>query len=256
MASALPNPALDAFVAQIGPEIVFAQVLVRKVPEGFELTHVADRGMSPLRSVTKEDLRDVAQFTSEKLFRPLKSAPTLERGWRFVASDASELNDALQCLYPGAIADWFASRSDPPPVTHYRAFTARQTGMYRITAALDDVKVEQLARAGCAKEFCLKQRLWSVEDSRHEHDTGKSIIPCLEPCAVLLEFARTIARIEQQESPSISLTSGELETCAAALEQLVRSPNIELREADFSAPANPRRVQLLLDKIRAVLGKA
>ena len=253
MRSAVPNPALDAFVKQIAPEFVLAQALVQKVREGFAMTHVSDREAQSLHDVTAEQLRDIAQFTSEGKFRPLKSAPTLQRGWRFIAHDSSDLNDALQCLYPGAIADWFAAQCPMPPVTGYRAFTGRQTGMYRVTATLSDTQVEQLARACCAAEFCLKQRLWTIEGLNCEQDAGKSAIPCLAPCAVLLEFARTAARIEQQDKRAISFAPAELETCMAALEHAAESPNDELREADFSAPENPRRVRLVLEKMRTLV---
>jgi hypothetical protein len=224
MISAVPNPAIDAFTSHIAPEIAFAQVLVRKVPEGFQLTHISDREEPSLHVVTIEVLRDIAQFTATKRFRPLKSAPTLQRGWKFLARDSSELNTA---------------RRPDRHITHYRAFTAKQTGMYRMTASLNDTKVEQLARTGCDKQFCLKQRLWDVEYSRLGEDTGKSIIPCLEPCAVLLEFARTAACVEHREKHPVSLVAEEIEPCAAALERVAQSPRMELREADCAAPDNP-----------------
>jgi len=253
MVSAIPNPALAAFAAQVAPEMVFAQVLVRSAPDGFQLRHIDDRDATALPTVSLASLRDVAQFTAKRQFRPLKSAPTLQRGWAFHACCASELNDALQCLYPGGLADWFAARQPGPPITHYREFTARQTGMYRVTTTLSDAQVGQIARAGCHKEFCLKQRLWCVENLRPEELLAKSSIPCLEPCAVLLEFARTVARIEQRDKCGVRLAADELETCTAALQSLARSPHEDVREADFAAADNPRRVQLLLEKFTGAL---
>src|SRR5688572_10482397 len=144
------NPALEAFVAQVGDEFVLAQVLIRRSGAGFELRHVADaNGDVPQVS----DIRQVAQFTEAGAFRPLKSAPNLRRGWRVQARDLEELGLVMNYLYPGAVADWFAARSGNPPATHYREFTARQTGMYRITAMLSDQQAAAAARACCDQKF-------------------------------------------------------------------------------------------------------
>lgn len=253
MVSALSNPALDALVARIAPELVFGEVLIRKTAAGFELSHAQDATASSLRTVTLGDLRDMAQFTSAKQFRPLKSAPTLQKGWRFIAPSSRALEGGLSCLYPGAVADWFAGQQPEPPVTHYRDFTSRQTGMYRITTMLSDEQVATVARACCHERFCLKQRLWTVEGLATDTVPEKSLIPCLEPCAILLEFARTAMRLEQQARCGLSWAPGEMATCAAALEQMAARPRADLREADFTAPDNPRRAQLLLEKLKPVL---
>jgi hypothetical protein len=253
--SAVPNPALEAFVAQVATEFQFAEVMVRRVGDEFRLTHCRDRDASPLRPLARENLRDLAQFTAGGKFRPLRSAPNLQNGWEFTAQNASELQFALESLYPGSIADWFAVRQGTPPVTHYREFTARQTGMYRVTTLLTDDQVAHIARAGCHPRFCLKQRLWTVKGLEPDHVQQKSAIPCLEPCAVLLEFARTGARLEQQEKHMVALSASEWETCAIALERVATACRDDLREADFAAPDNPRRAQLLLEKIKPVLAK-
>src|SRR5262249_19269665 len=124
------NPALDAFVAQIGSELPLAQVLISRQPRGFELRHVADQGKpdKDLKLIGPSELRTLAQVTANGAFRPLKSAPNLQTGWRTIAHDTAELDVALQQLYPNAVADWFAARQPAPPVTNYRNFTNRQTG--------------------------------------------------------------------------------------------------------------------------------
>src|SRR5436853_1827396 len=126
------NSALDAFVSRVDDELLLAQVLIRRDGQGFELRHVEDRqaASAQLRSVSTKEVRVLAQFTAGGTFRPLKSAPDLQKGWRLVVRDEAELETALNQIYPGAIADWFAARSPNPPVTNYREFTARQTGIY------------------------------------------------------------------------------------------------------------------------------
>jgi hypothetical protein len=253
MVSAIPNPALEAFVTLIAPELAFAEVLLRRTNDGFEIRHAADRDANPLRGVSLLELRGIAQFTERRAFRPLKSAPNLQRGWQFLAGNHTELDEALRHLYPGAVADWFAAQQPAPPITHYRDFTGRQTGMYRITAMLSDEQAAEVARACCHRRFCLKQRLWTVKGSPPDAAAEKSLIPCLEPCAILLEFARTVMRLEQNEPFRVPASVAERENLAASLEQMARAPAGEIREADFSAAQNPRRAQWLLEKLKPAL---
>ena len=254
----IENPALNRFVAAIGTSLTLAQVMVRRMERGYDLRHVADDGRSPeaLKLANVGEARSLAQFTAAGAFRPLKSAPNLQTGWRIVASDDKELDAVLNQLYPGAIADWYAAQQANPPVTHFREFTQRQSGMYRITTKLDDAQAAQVTRACCASQFCLKQRLWTVGQLAPDSPADKSMIPCLEPCAVLLEFARTAMRIEQQERVPLGIATGEAATIHAALKAALFHPEPDVREADFSEPQNPRRLQLVLEKLQPVLGLA
>lgn len=251
--AAVNNPALAAFCAAIGSELLLAQVLVRRQPAGFELCHASDREAEAdtLRLVSASELRALANHTAAGEFRPIKAAPNLRAGWLCrVASDA-ELELALSQLYPGAIADWFAAQLAVPPVTHYREFTARQTGMYRITTMLTDAQAAQVIRACCDARFCLKRRLWTVDGLAPDAADAKSLIPCLEPCAVLLEFARKAVRVEQEEAKAtLTLAPSEVASLLAALETAVARPRASQREADLAAADNPRRLQLLREKLQ------
>ncbi|MFM8470679.1 MAG: DR2241 family protein [Limisphaerales bacterium] len=246
------NPALAAFCAAMGTELVLAQVLVRREPAGFELRQVSDRNApaNGLKPVAVGELRVLANHTATGEFRPIKAAPNLRGGWRcHVASDA-ELGLALSQLYPGAIADWFAARQPTPPVTHYRDFTARQTGMYRVTTMLSDPQAAQVVRACCDARFCLKRRLWTVPALAPDAPDAKSLVPCLEPCAVLLEFARTAMLIEQEEDKAaITLAPSEIASVLASLEAALAHPPVGQREGDLSAATNPRRLLLLREKL-------
>ena len=248
------NPALATFLGQWRDELTLAQVLIRRAAAGYELRHVADREAAPesLSLLKCSELRALAQTTAEGAFRPLKSAPNLRAGWLAVPATDAELEAALQQLYPGALADWFAAQSSPPPVTDYRAFTGRQTGMYRITAMLDDAQAALAIGVCCDRRFCLKQRCWTIAGLEPDAVTEKSLIPCLEPCAVLLEFARKAMRLEQEAKVRAELAPEELATLRAALEAAATHPATE-READFGNPLNPRRLELLRRKLEPLL---
>jgi hypothetical protein len=226
------NPDMRAFLAAFDTEIVFGQVIVHRLERGFELRHELDRAAPPasLATLNGTELRAWAQTAASGAFRPLKSAPNLRAGWRAEAASVEALELLLHYVYPGAVADWFAAQSAQPPITSYRQFTARQSGMYRITRMLNDAITGAAIRACCHVDFCLKRRLWSVEGLEPDAAGQKSLIPCLEPCALLLEFARKVARLEQ----GVATVSEE--------------PNADAAESDFDAPNNPRRVRFGLEK--------
>jgi hypothetical protein len=196
----IDNPALKAFVAQLGDETLLAQVLIRRTTPGYELRHNADRDATAesLRVVRPDEARSLAQFTASGEFRPLKAAPTLLTGWRIQASSDGQLELALSGLYSGALADWHAAQTPNPPVTNYRSCVERQSGMYRITAKLSDAQATAVITRGCDAVNCLKRRLWTVAGLEPDAAGRKSIIPCLEPCAVLLELARKAARAGEE----------------------------------------------------------
>lgn len=246
------HPALTVLLAQFPDEATLVQVLLRRRAGGFELRHAddAEAADDALKLVTTPELRALAQFTAAGAFRPLKSAPNLRRGWRVLAAGEADLETALHILYPGALADWHAARAATPPVTHYRAFTERQTGMYRVTTMLEDAAAERVTRAGCDRRFCLKQRLWTVGALAADSVAGKSLVPCLEPCAILLELARKAARIEQEEKLTLALAPSDGATILAALEAALGQPDSGVREGDTGSPANPRRLLLTLEKLR------
>ena len=202
MAVGFRSPALEWFIQQIGDELLVAQVLVRREQGGFELRHAEDRGVTAdkLKLGGPDDALAIAQFTESGAFRPLRSAPNLRRGWRIFARTDLELEVALNRLYPGFIADFFAVRTSTPHITHYREFTNRQAGMYRITALLSDADAFAVAAKCCSARYCLKGRLWTVERQPLDQLQDKSIIPCLEPCAILLEYARKVVRTSQREN--------------------------------------------------------
>ena len=251
--SGLKNPALKPFLENLGSECVLAQVLIRPHANAFELRHVADRNTAPdtLRSVSVPELRALTQFTVHGAFRPLKAAPNLQAGWRTLADDAAALEEALNYLYPGAVVDWYAMQQPNPPVSHYRDFTDRQTGMYRVTQMLDDAQAGRMITAACHFDSCLKQRVWTVNGLNADESRQKSVIPCLEPCAVLMEFARQAVRIAQDEPLKLEIKPGEFRTIVAALQRALDHPDSNRREGDLADDRNLRHLRLLIAELMA-----
>jgi hypothetical protein len=190
---------LKYFINARWEEVIIAQVVVKRTPGGFELRHIDDARaeVGSLKAIRPADARAIANFNSAREYRPLKFTPDLPRGWLVRANSPEELEEALNHFYPNALADRFALSKTPTPITGYREFTARQTGMYRITTFLSDADLARVIENLCAKK-CLKQRLWSSGEISTDPPEKKSAIPCLEPCAILLEAARKEVRALQE----------------------------------------------------------
>jgi hypothetical protein len=236
--------------------LVFLEVLCSPSTHGIDLRHVRDAGRpdTELQPLAPLALGAWAETTSRGAFRPNRSAPTLRSGWRcHVATDA-DLHEALEQLYPGALADWHAWESGTATTTSFREFVDRQAGMYRVTRNLTDAGADAAAQAGCCRALCLRRRCWRPPglgiDPIEDHDGHGLAIPCLEPCALVLDLARWMAKEQETPPKELPLTAGELES----LQQCVRialdhSPE-ELREGSIRDPANPRRLQVLAARLR------
>lgn len=243
------SPAIAAFADAIGEGATFAQVSISRREAGFELRHVENvtSEAASLKSISVGELRSLAMETERGAFRPLHSAPNLRTGWICEAGNLDGLEAALGHLYPGGLTDWHA-RNDPEQVTNYRDFTDRQTGMYRITTHLDAETAEPVFAACCADRFCLKERRWTY-DGLSSTPAAQLALPCLEPCALLLEFARKAVRISQEPSEAIPLTVSEINTLH--VEPANTTADAAVREADFADDRNPRRRALLEYRLNA-----
>lgn len=195
----IENPWLAAFLSAPWEEIAIGQVVIRRAGGGFELRHADDAAAGDLRPIQPGDARAIANYNAAGEFRPLKSTRDLKRGWVLRAQTPGQLDEALRHLYPNALADRFALNQSPPPITGFREFAARQSGMYRITTFLADDGVADVIARTCSA-ICLKQRLWSVPSVPPDPPEAKSAIPCLEPCAVFLEATRKEVRARQGDS--------------------------------------------------------
>lgn len=249
------KPMEEALAGAAAGGMAWGQARVAPSGRGWSVTHAGDHAapLDKLKRVDPSQLRALANSTAAGDFRPLKSAPNLPGGWRCDAADAAALRECLEALYPGSVADWFALRAGGPEVVHFREFVNRQTGMYRITQLLPDTLAAQTIRAACHPRVCLKRRLWTLEGLEPDAAGDKSVIPCLDPCAILLDFARKSAKGDREEKLAASLTPLEGATILAALERALDEPSAGGREADTANPLNPRRVLLVLERLRATL---
>lgn len=250
-----PSPAITAWMSRPGDSFRIAEIVMDRSGTGYLLRHAVDAGapFDSLVELAPDALREWAQRTDGGVFRPNKFAPGLRRGWWTRADEAAALKTALDGLYPGAIADWFSVETGTAIITSFRDFTSRQTGMYRNSGQHSDARASELIRSGCAPRCCLRRRMWSVDGLNPDGAGEKSEIPCLEPCALLLEFSRRTHRQDQDPQTPLALGTGEFASLHAALRRALENPDPTEREGDSSSPLNVRRLLLLSDKLNASL---
>ena len=188
------NSALAGWLVGGGESI--GQTAIAQVPEGWELRHRDDAGRTDLALHEKaEAARYLANLDAAGNFRPLKTAPTLVRGWRLVLPDAAAVRRALDYFYPAMTGIWLShTRSELVPVI-LRETLARQTGMYRVTQKLTDAQARTLIDDFCAG--CLKHRLWEIAAPNPAPPAfPKDSLPllCHEACNLLVAKAREVVK--------------------------------------------------------------
>lgn len=249
-----PLRAITVLESESGPSWEWAEVRVTRGGQGWCLRHRADAGVSDgaLRRLGVAELLEWADVGEDGRFRPLRGAPTLRRGWFCEVWDLRQLEDALNRLYPGSVADWWAAREPLPPATHLRDYVGRQTGMYRAAQRLSPAGAGAAVRACCHEAFCLKRRLWCADGAMEDAEAVKSRIPCLEPCAVMLEMARRAAKLEGGPVWNVAVAEEDRDVLLAALEAASGGVGGGQagREGDLADPGNPRRIRLLLERLR------
>ena len=188
------NRALADWLVRGGESI--GQIAIAHVHEGWELRHVGDAGRTDLAlHETAEAARHLANLDAAGNFRPLKTAPTLVRGWRLVLPDAAAVRRALDYFYPAMTGVWLShTRGELAPVV-LRDTLARQTGMYRVTQKLTDGEARALIDGFCAG--CLKHRLWEIAAPNPERPAfpkGSLPLLCHEACNLLVANAREVVK--------------------------------------------------------------
>ena len=243
--------ALWGKVVSSGP-VAFGPILLSGDTGGLCLRQRQDQSAVPasLRCVPLDGLRALSQSDASGRFRPNKASPNLVGGWIHIAADAAALDAALEALLPGGLEDWYSVEKGSTRTIPWQQYADRQTGMYRHVAAMNDPEAEEVARAGCHSRCCTRRRMWTVGENPPEIADDKSCVPCLEPCALLLELARRAQKTNTADERSqIVLTESDLVTLDTLFGMALDNPDVSLREGDFSAPGNPRRILLLREKL-------
>jgi sirohydrochlorin cobaltochelatase len=200
---------LAALASWMAPgEARLGEVAIRAEKSGFVLCHLDDRGEPRLEVFHRpEDARHLALHDASGDYRPLKTAPTLRRGWELRLADLAALRRALDYFYPamlGLLLDFREGTVAPVPL---RATLGRQTGMYAVTRRLTDPQAQELIGGFCRTDGgCLKKILWPIEPGQpvdslpaEKFDPaqvapGEWPLLCHEACNLLVAKAREVVK--------------------------------------------------------------
>jgi sirohydrochlorin cobaltochelatase len=210
---------LDEFLQQwvASQPLFIGQVVGRfdSASNRYLLNHRADenrRNKSGLAQFDKpEAAREIAKWTADGVYRPLKGAPNLPNGWRIELKSISDFRRALDYIYPGAVASYYHfvhSRLDPVDL---RVTLGRQSGMYRVASRLTNAEANNLAGRFCrSRTGCLRTILWPVDgkppgeklpaqkfdpeyDQSGLNQQGLPIL-CVEACNLFVAEARKVVK--------------------------------------------------------------
>lgn len=199
------NQALAAWLAAGRDQI--GQVSISANADGtHSLRHVEDRGLDDLQvHHSPQDALFIARNDAAGAFRPLHSAPTLNRGWRIDLGTLDELRQALDFIYPAAVGMAHALEQERLAAVPLRDLLGRQTGMYRFANNITDEQAHAMVGKSCANTNCLRRILWPLTRSqpmagaaqaKTQPDHAESAIPllCIEACTHIVSAARKVAR--------------------------------------------------------------
>ncbi len=190
-----------SFVAEIrtAGKAEFGGLLLRCRNARFSICHATDRDVPVTHLKKLKDLKEADELgrtTVEGNYRPLRSAPTLRRGWIFRNLSGKSLIQVVDCLLPGAIIHRAMWCDSTLRIRSFEEVAARQTGIYTPVRSLSAARIRSVADRCCGEKGCVKHTLWSVGKSDATPVIAKAghrkslAIPCPEPCSWMVEAAR------------------------------------------------------------------
>jgi sirohydrochlorin cobaltochelatase len=194
---------LDAGLDTIG------QVRITQNASGtFTLHHKDDTSVPSVPSGSSPfDAREIARYDEQGRFRPLKSAPTLKRGWLLELRTLDEVRLALDFLYPAALGMALEHERGTLSPVALREMLGRQTGMYRFARTIkDDAALEMIASNCDTATRCMRRILWDLAPNQPltgnaaaktkagSNEAGTIPLLCMEACCHVLSESRRIAK--------------------------------------------------------------
>jgi sirohydrochlorin cobaltochelatase len=139
------------------------QIAIQKLDDGvLTLSHRDDATRNDLKLFhSPDDAIEIARYDDAGNYRPLKTAPNLQHGWRLELTTLDALRQALDYFYPGRLAVFAAWKSGRLRTTPLRDTLDRQSGMYRVAAKISDEQIDCAVGDFCRSDGgCLRTILW------------------------------------------------------------------------------------------------
>lgn len=191
---------------------VIGEIKIIKEGQGFVLHHLDDTQETVQDYYGNAvDAREIARYDASGEFRPIKTAPTLIRGWQMDLRGLDELLLALEFFYPAAVGMAMAQEKGTLEPVPLRSLLKRQTGMYRFANGITDEQADEIIGKCCdTSTKCMRRIVYSLDGSRAlsgaaaaklgdeaGHAPGQTqAIPlyCMESCNHIVSAARGVAR--------------------------------------------------------------
>ena len=154
-------------------------------------------------------------------YRPLSGARTMPGGWFYGARDGEDRKAAIEAVYPLATVHSRQFKQGTLRVASLDEVLSRQSGRYENTSKLTAAGRDRARRLVCGE--CVRTPVWDQEHVRETDTVSPGLIPCPEPCSVLVAFCREAA-LWEAEPPAASEPDSAVPW--AAFEE----PGNELRE--------------------------
>jgi sirohydrochlorin cobaltochelatase len=139
------------------------QIAIQKLDDGvLALSHRDDETRNDLKLFhSPDDAIEIARYDDAGNYRPLKTAPNLQHGWRLELTTLDALRRALDYFYPGRLAVFAAWKSGRLRTTPVRDTLDRQSGMYRVAAKISGEQIDCVVGDFCRSDGgCLRTILW------------------------------------------------------------------------------------------------
>jgi hypothetical protein len=176
-----------------------------EIEPGYFLRHT-EKGNSEKRILSLAELRDFLKVDEQGNFRPLRAAPNLKNGWIYGPLPFPDLVEALNFIYPAAIAHWAYQQSGQLPVVSYDVTASRQTGRYKNVGDINRKELDALSDVIC-RESCLRTRLWGGGSAEPIIVKKSTIsIPCPEVCNYFIDKV-----LDFQKAEFLSQSHGDTE---------------------------------------------
>jgi len=187
---------------------------------GYVVCNRDDVGRDDVATREIEEAFEIAKFDDSGNYRPLKTAPNLQHGWKIFINNAAALQQAIDAFYPGRLAVLHALESGELVTTSLRETLDRQSGMYRVAAKISDQQIDDLVGNFCRSDGgCLRTILWKRDNkgtvpstqlpskkfAPAQDQTGRNekCIPlvCQEACNLLVAACREKVKTEGTTPP-------------------------------------------------------
>ncbi len=184
----------------------------------------------PLRELPPdaEAIRRYVRSDAAGRYRPLSGSRGLPPGWFVPLGGGLTADDVIEAVYPLALVHRQQAADGTLRIVPLDAVLDRQSGRYESARRLSD-RGRRIAREVLCRG-CVRTPAWPLSSTEPPAPCavrpGPGVIPCPEPCSVLVALAREAAAWEQDPPAPAPI-----------------DPSVPF--ADFAAPGNPTREAVL-----------